>query len=358
MTQVSYPAKISWLFLFIVIPAIISAQPERYLPEKPGQWRYETNLPEKAYRLQNYSMTASENMAFKKNVASLAEWFRQNVPMLTSPKGYDLRALSNYVWGDWTTKTEAEYGIPADLGFLFELFYADGSKWKVEPPRYGLSVNAVYGGHNGFFFTPESIVDDGTRYDPSQSEKVSKALSELQQYFRVYPLKEQPAPGVDIYEAYRDGWQQNGRRTIVVYNPDRPPYWLPVTVKEMADAHLAYYSLIQKREIDRMVLDQLKQEIAELSAEELGAPAYAGHESHFALNVNGKKQGYQIMKFNPAYWDKSLPPSAIQFLTFMNSNLTHEEMDEQAQRSYPEYPQLLVNQFVWVKIAGLIMKGN
>ncbi len=351
--------KPTTFFAFVILFSCAAfAQPSTLLPEKPGQWRYETNLPEKACKLRNYSLTASENVAFKKNIASLAEWFRQNVPMLTSPKGYDLRALSNYVWGDWTTKTEAEYGIPADLGFLFELFYADGSKWKVEPPRYGLSVNALYGGHDGFFFTPESIVDDGTRYDLSQSEKVSKALSELQKYFRVYPLKEQPAPGVDIYEAHRDGWQQNGRRTIVVHNPERPPYWLPVTVKEMADAHLAYYSLIQKREIDRMVLDQLKQEIAELTTEELAAPAYAGHESHFALNVNGKKQGYQIMKFNPAYWDKSLPTSAIQFMTFVNGNLTQGEMEEQAQRSYPAYPQLLVNQFEWGKIAGQIMKAK
>ena len=334
------------------------AQPSRFLPDKPGQWRYETNLPEKAYRLRNYSMTVPENLAFRKNVADLAEWFRQNVPMLTSPKGYDLRALSNYVWGDWTTKSESEYGIPAELGFLFELFYADGSKWKIEQPRYGLSVNALYGGHDGFYFTPESVVDDVTRYDLSQSEKVSRALFDLQKYFRIYPLKEQPAPGVDIYEAYRDGWQQNGRRTIVVYNPERPSYWLPVTVKEMADAHLAYYSLIQKREIDRMVLDQLKQEIAELTAEELAAPAYAGHDSHFVLKVNGKGQGYQIMRFNPAYWDRSLPPSAIQFMTFWNGNLTQGEMDEQAQRNYPAYPQLLVDQFNWSKISGLIIKGK
>ena len=62
------------------------------------------------------------------------------------------------------------------------------------------------------------------------------------------------------------------------------------------------------------------------------------------------------MRFNPEYWDRSRPTSAIQFMTFWNGNLTREEMDEQAQRSYPAYPQLLVNQFEWGKIAGLIMK--
>jgi hypothetical protein len=100
----------------------------------------------------------------------------------------------------------------------------------------------------------------------------------------------------------------------------------------------------------------LKQEIAELSAEELAAPAYLGHNSHFVLKANGKRQGYQIMRFNPDYWDKTLPPSAIQFMTFWNGNLTQEEIDEQAHRNYPAYPQLLVNQFDWNKIARLVNK--
>lgn len=275
--------------------------------------------------------------------------------MLKNPVGYDLRGLTTWVSGDFTTKSNYEYGIPASVGFLFELFYTDGSKWKVEPPQCNLKINAVFGGHDGFYFSPESIPDDGSRYEISQSEKVSKALQELTKYFRVYPLKEQPHPGIDIYEAYRDGWQENGRKTIVVFNPARPSYWLPVTVKEMADAHLAYYSLIQKIEIDRMLLNQLKQEIAELSPEELAAPAYAGHESHFVLKVNGNKQGYQIMRFNPAYWDRSLPISAIQFMTLANGNLTQGEMeDEQKRTGYPNFPQLFVNNLQWNEIAGLI----
>ncbi len=336
----------------VLISIAVLSQESRWASEKEGKWRFENHLPEKGHSLRNGSLSTTDNVAYRNNVATLAEWFRQNHPMLKNPKGYDVRTLTSYVWSDYTTRSEAEFGIPSTIGFLFELFYADGGKWTVEPPQYRFDVNALFGGHDGFFFTPESIVDDGSRYDRSLSEDVDKALRELTKYFRIYPLKEQPCPGVDIYQGFPGQVMQK----IVVYNPDRPPYWLPVTVKEMADAHLAYYSLIQKREIDRMVLEQLKQEIAELSQEELAAPAFAGHDSHFALNVNGKGMGSQIMRFNPAYWDRNLPVSAIQFMTFWNACLTEEAMNEQKERAYPAYPQLFVNQINWNEVAKLIQK--
>lgn len=347
--------SVPFILLSLFVPFVAPAQqPAKLFPDKQGQWRYESNLPEKAYALRNYSMTASENMAFRMNIYGLAGWFRQNVPMLNDPKGYDLRALSTYVWGDWTTKSDAEYGIPAELGFLFELFYTDGGKWKVEPPHYSFSINHIAGGHQGWYYTPEACNSDGTRYDLSKENSVEKASAKLGSYFPVFPFKEQLALGVNVYEETPGGSTQ-----IVVFNPDRPPYWLPVTLKELADASLEYFALFNKIEIDRMMFDQLKQEIAELSAEELAAPAYMGHDSHFVLKANGQKQGNMpIMRFNPDYWDKKLPPSAIQFMTFWNANHVQQEMDDKAQRSYPDYPQLLVNQFNWDRIAELIVKAK
>lgn len=337
----------TFLYCFAVF-----AQQSALLPHKTGQWRYETNLPDKAYRLQNYSLTAGDNLAFKKNVAALAEWFRSNVPMLRNPTGYDLRALSTYIWSDYATKSDDEYGIPAELGFLFELFYADGGKWKVEPPQYRLGINNIAGGHHGWYYTPNTYNNDGTRYDLSMESTVEKARTKLCSFFPAFPLKERSIRGVDVYEE-----TPGGRTQIVVYNPDRPDYWVPVTMKELADASLEYFALFNKAEIDGMLYRTLKQEIAELSAEELAAPAYLGHESHFVLKANGRKVGgLPIMRFNPAYWDKNLAPSAIQMITMWNGNQTKEAMDEQAERSYPDYPQLLVNQFDWNKIAGMIVE--
>ena len=345
-------ARFRLITVLLLVSVSVNAQDSRWALQKEGKWRFENHLPEKAYKLRNTTLSQAENIEFKNNITALAEWFSENHPMLKDPKGYDLRAISSWVWSDYSTKSEAEYGIPASMGFLFELFHSDGGKWTVEPPQYNFEINAINGGHDGPYFTPESIVEDGTRYDLSQSEKVASALQELTKYFCVYPFKEQPCKGVDIYQ----GYPGQGMQKIVVYNPDRPPFWIPVTVKEMADAHLAYYSLFQKIEIDRMVLEQLKQEISELSPEEMAAPAYAGHDSHFVLKVNGKGQGLQIMRFNPAYWDRNLPKTAIQFMTFWNACHTTEEMAEQQRRSYPDFPQLFVNKIKWDEIATLIQK--
>ncbi len=342
-------AKSKLVTVVLLVSILTYGQDSRWLLQKEGKWRFENHLPEKAYKMRNATLSVADNLTFRNKIATLAEWFRQHHPMLKSPKGYDLRALSGSVWGDFTTKSDAEYGIPASMGFLFEIFDSDGGKWTVEPPQYAFEINAIDGGHDGRYFTPESVTEDGKRYDLSQSEAVSKALQKMTEFFPTYPLKAQPCPGVDVYEA-------GGRQKIVVYNPQRPPFWIPVTVKEMADAHLSYYALFQKEEIDRMVLGQLKQEIAELSPEELAAPAYSRHNTHFVLKVNGKRNGLQIMRFNPSYWDRTLPISAIQLMTFWNACHTEKQMAEQQKRSYPDYPQLFVNQIEWDKIANLIQK--
>jgi len=344
--------KYSLSLTALLMCAFLNGQDYKWLNDKPGAWRFENHLTDKSYKLRNATLSAADNAAFRNNVATLAEWFRQNHPMLKNPTGFDLRAIANRIWGDYTTMTEAEYGIPATLDLLFEIFDNQGGKWTIEPPQYGIMVNNIIGGHQGLYFNPESLVEDGSRYDLSRSEEIRKARERLWQYFPVSGFRESPCPGVDIYESNTGSPAQ-----IVVYNNERPPYWLPVTLQELADASLAYYSLFQKIEIDRMVLDQLKTEIAELSPGELAAPAYYGHDSHFVMQANGSGQGMQIMRFNPEYWDRSLPQSAIQFMSFYDPGLSSEEMEEYLQRQgHPNYPQLFADRLKWEEIAKLINK--
>lgn len=338
--------------LGVLITILIWGQESKWPMQKSGVWRFENHLPEISYNLRNSTLSDSDNIAFKNNVANLSNWFYQNHAMLKNPRGYDLRAIAGWTWSDYTTKTEAEYGIPASLSFLFEVFDNEGGKWTIEPPQYEFEINSIYGAIAGGYFTPESIVDDGSRYPLSKSETVSAALAGMCSYFQVFPLKEQPCPGVNVYQIYPGKFMQK----IVVFNPDRPPFWIPATVKEMAGVHMRYYELFDKLEIDRMIFEQLKQEIAELSEEELNAPAYYGHDSHFVLKVNGKRQGLQIMRFNPEYWDKTLPVSAIQIMTFWNPCNSEEEMKAQQERAYPDFPQLFVNQINWEKTANLIAR--
>lgn len=159
------------------------------------------------------------------------------------------------------------------------------------------------------------------------------------------------APGVHVYKESVDGHFYH----FIVFNPERPPYWLPVTLKELAEIHIEYYTS-QK---DEFLLPQLKKEIAEFSEEELNAPAYFGHDTHFVLRANGKNEGQQLMRFNPEYWDKTLPPSAIQLMTFYYPQMTEAHLEESYRNNgRPQYGQLLVNQVKWIDVAGLIMKGK
>jgi ABC-type transport system substrate-binding protein len=134
---------------------------------------------------------------------------------------------------------------------------------------------------------------------------------------------------------------------------------MPVTVRELSELYLKYYKLKNKTELDKMLYAQLEKEIAELSEEELNAPAFSGHDTHFVLKANGKGEGLQFVRFNPDYWDRSLPPSAIQFMTFSYPQLDEVVLDESFKNNgYPKYSQLLVNEIDWGKLAKEMIVGK
>ena len=164
--------------------------------------------------------------------------------------------------------------------------------------------------------------------------------------FTVYPFVKELAPGVNYYDSGVGGWG-----AVVVFNPERPDFWIPVTLRELANMELDFYTS-QK---DEFLLPQLRKEIAELSEEELNAPAYSGHDTHFILKANGKNQDLQFMRFNPDYWDRSLPPSAIQLMCFYYKNSSAEELEEHFRNNgYPNYNEKLLQEIDWKKLAGMI----
>jgi hypothetical protein len=226
----------------------------------------------------------------------------------------------------------------------------------VEPPKYTFYINNTETGHgtnpNYKYFSVSEYDPFGVKnFSPAQEKAINDAVVKLNGIFTVFPFAKEMAPGVNVYKESADGHFHH----IIVFNPERPPYWLPVTLRELADLYLEYYT--SKK--DEFLLPQLKKEIAELSEEELNAPAYFGHDTHYVLRANGKNKGMQLMRFNPDYWDKSLPPSAIQFMTFYYPQMTEAHLEESFRNNgRPNYAQLLVNQINWIDVAGLIMKGK
>jgi hypothetical protein len=324
------------LLLSVLLPFLIKAQPEltKFLPAKPGKWSYSSNI----------KSPVAEVVALNKNLANLAEWFHQNVPMLLNPKGYDLDAWAYESWDDHYKMSKRNYALRAEMEFNFQLFLRDGGKWTVEPPHYEFYINSTESGHgtNGNYPYFDELKDD-----PKLERAINDAATKMNEVFAVNPFVKSLVPGVNYYDV-----ESKDFGTLVIFNPDRPAFWIPVTVKELAEIHLQYYKLRNKTEMDRMLIVQLEKEISEFSEEELNAPAFSGHDEHFVLKVNGKGEGLQLMRFNPDYWNCSLPPSAIQFMTFYYPQKDEVAMDESFKNNgHPYYSQLLVNEINWGKLA-------
>ncbi len=344
--------------ILIALPLLIlaysfhtSAQnPSGFLPEKPGMWSYSTNI----------KTPGVEVVAFNKNLATVAEWFHQNVPMLKKPVGFDLSAMSFGIWDDDYKRNPANYGLRSEMNFDFQLFLSDlsrGGKWVVEPPHYSFYINNTESGHgtnpNYHRFEAEyfnySHPDSKYKFTSTDEKAINDAVVKLNGIFAVFPFEKEIAPGVNVYKESVDGPYYK----VIVFNPERPPYWLPVTLKELAEIHLEYYTS-QK---DEFLLPQLKKEIAEFSEEELNAPAYSGHDSNFVLKANGKNEGLQLMRFNPDYWDKTLPPPAIQFMAFGYLEMTDSYIEEfYKNNERPDYPSLVDNSLILEELVGLIEK--
>jgi hypothetical protein len=315
---------------------LINAQkPSGFLPAKSGKWNYTSHV----------KSSGAETVALNKNLASLAEWFHQNVPMLHNPEGYDLDARAYDIWDDHYKRDNCNYGLRAQMEFGFQLFLSSGGKWTIEPPHYSFYINNTETGHGTNYNFPGW---DNTKDPPAMQAPLEKTVTKLNGLFRTFTLDKKIAPGVSLY----------GDGNLIVFNPGRPPFWIPVTVREVAEIKLDYYKF---REV--FLLPVLKEEIARLSENEMNAIAFSGNEELFVLNVHpksedqGKEDGGQIMRFNPDYWDRTLPPSAIQFLTLRDPGMDQAGMEEHFRdNGYPDYGQLIINSLNMNELAGLIMK--
>ncbi len=262
------------------LQSTLSAQ-SQYLTEKKGVYSFKNNS----------GLKDAERISLGKNVKTVSDFFRQNIPIMKANKGFDLAATLFGYWDDNYQKRSCNYGLRGELRFDFQLFLKEKNgkeeKWTVEPPLWSFDFNNTETGHGG-------NLKDGSE---------DSLLKEL---FLVFPLVSEITPGVRYYDC-----PARTCGSLVVFNPARPSYWLPVTVKEVADAKLKFYKGDKN---NKMLYDFIKPIIEKMSGDELKSLAYYGSEDGI-LNVNGKKDGLQIMRFNQNYWDRTLPPSAIQFIT-------------------------------------------
>jgi len=211
-------------------------------------------------------------------IAALIAVVRKN-RVLAELKGFDGRAR---IYTTLACQQGGLYGVPSRISFEFASWYRmkDGTEKRnlIEPPEWSVYLNTI---------------------QPFWTNKVSTEP----EFISVPEKKETIAPGIDVYDG----------ECFVLYDPARPDYWLPVTVKEAFEA--AYENL--RKSSDEVAWGYVKK----MLDEERAAFQPGDWEKHATqsgmISRVGTMPGFpKIMKVNPAYWDKSRPRSDIQIITF------------------------------------------
>ncbi len=268
------------------------------LSQRPGTFEI---LSRTDYASDECGFTKADMTANFERIKELVAIIRQN-PVLSDIKGFNGRARIHTM--SMTCKRPSWYGVPARISFEFSSFFRN-KEGKVtfntiEPPSWSIYTNDLIPGW--------SDLQDG-KYG----------------YFTAPLRKETIEPGIDVYD----------KQCWVIYDPDRPPYWVSVTVEEAFNA-AREFAAKEKDELAAALNKQfLDQEWAAIPASDRKKPAFFGG----GLSRVSSSHSYQgqdslfprIMKVNPEYFNKNLPKSAIQFMWFTsvrNKQYMKKELDQ------------------------------
>lgn len=282
----------------ILLQVIVVSNAQEELSQRPGTFEI---LSRTDYASRECGFTQAEMTANFERVKDIIAVVRQN-PVLSDIKGFMGRARIHTM--SMTCKRPVWYGVPARIAFEFSSFLRnkDGKVVfnTIEPPSWSLYTNDLIPGWSDIF---------DSKYG----------------YFTVPLKKETVDPGIDVYDG--ECW--------VLYDPERPPYWVPVTVEEAFNAAKEFISKEKDQLTASLNKQFLDQEWAAIQASDRNKPAYFGG----GLSRVASSHGFEgqdsifpmIMKVNPVYLDKNLPKSDIQFMWFQsvrNKQYMKKQLDE------------------------------
>ena len=285
MSPTNYPGNLIALNgLLLLIPVLFfstvsNAQKELpLLTEKPGSFEF---ISRTDYNRPECGFTKSEVTEHLKEISALANAVRRN-PVLAENKGFDARVRVYNI----NCTDQGAYGIPARISFEFISWYRQENgqpgRITIEPPEWTVIVN---------------------RQKPGSYPFAAPEFSGDKNYFILPPKRETIRRGVDLYDG----------EVYVLYNPDRPPYWLPVTVEEAFNKLRAYWgSQPDKFTVDFM-MKAIETEYAAIPESDRSKPAYYGGSAG-TTGVSANRSYAPLYRINPEYWNRKLPRSAIQFM--------------------------------------------
>lgn len=266
--------------------------------DKPGAFEI---LSRTDYASSDCGFTKADMTANLQRITNIVNVVLKN-QVLSDIKGFNGRAR---IYNS-TCKDVESYGVPSRISFEFSSFFVNKKGnvvWNsIEPPEWSLYINKA---------NPMGFFDNfNTRHG----------------YFTVPLKKETLEPGIDVYDG----------ECFVIYDPSRPPYWIPVTVNEAFAAVREENQNDKDRIAARYMNEYIEKEYAEIPESDRDKLAYfGGNASRVASQpgVPGQDNIFPyIMKVNPEYWNKDLSKSAIQFITFRS--ITNKEYLRKLKEEY------------------------
>jgi hypothetical protein len=353
-------STISAITLLTLLPSALFAQ-ETYLPDKNGEWHVSNRIP-----VENCQYI-SDKQAFSANLISLAEWIHKNNQVTIQPKGFNAQVNLSGLCQDFENSIAYKgYGNQGSIYIKFQLFSIENGKEKVWTdycPNTGIQINNFI----NIMATRFNETGYQTGDAPELRQPLEKALENLKQYWMVAPLEKEFAPGVRLYAGGH----------LLVFNPDRPEFWIPVTVKEIMEARLAYYKIKQEIDLIRWntnlkewakmgytpnesskpcLYDLIKKEFDAMTPLKLNSWAYSSGEDGIS-GINAESKGNQVMKFNSECWDRTLPKAAVQFIYIQYTQPSEEELNNFFLKNKRlDYVGLFMKAMPVEKLASLINK--
>lgn len=274
----------SWLIIITVFSALPIWAQFKFVLEKPGRFTI------KYWNISSENYSKTETNAYLKNIIKIPELLQKNAVLL-KPLGFDcdVDVHSQDGVGEYGTRItkKLRYGFPSVINFHTCFFFVNDKgkevRFSIEPPHWDILINRL-----AVFTNGGPLTRNGDLFFVSTDKKT-------------------PKPGIDVY----------GNDKIFIYNEDRPPYLLPVTIKEVFEEMLDYYKKDEDQIAASYAIKMLEDEYALFSTSERNEYAYMGGRGPAPLsNTDTKLSAMQVMRVNPEYWNKKLPRSAIQTIAF------------------------------------------
>ena len=292
--------------IFILLLSISSfsyTQESNETANYPGKWIFTNdNLSNEWYAERFYTMNAIELQKYHSTTEKLVNYF-QKQPIAQKPLGVTLNVKARAAYHNYdhdlypvksTERVKAEVFIP-----FCSLYYVNN---KIEFNCDEVSYIDII------------CNDEFQVYEPAMNYDILDDKNALNQFKEIFFL---PAKLLDLGNGvYLYNWYYKNR--VVVARNDRP-FWIPVTNKEYIERMMSYYTAsLKEGKIIQFVMDELKKEIAGIPEEMMNLPAFLNQNSERPLTSicnSNENSASALYKFNPFYFDKTLPRTYVQLIT-------------------------------------------